>query len=232
MSGSFRAACALGIGVIVLTGIWGLSASTPPTIARSHVDASGASVEWLNVTTSSALQFTVSTDQVTPGDLVHVVVTQVGDLPYITHTFTLSPTAGYVFPVTDGASDLLSYFSHHAPLVNVEVGTGPGPYYGNFTAPALGQYEYVCTQAGHFPTMSGLLGSGEAGGSTAANTGPGAAVFLIVGVITALVIIALVLGFVVGKRRGSHDEMPPERLGYPEVPLGAAPPGPGSRPGP
>jgi plastocyanin len=227
VSPGYRRAVALGIGVILLTMLWGASAasSPAPASARAHIDASGQAVEWLNVTVSNALQFTVSTNQVTPGDLVHVVVTQTGDIP---HTFTLSPTAGYEFPVTDASSDLTTYFSNHPPLVNVQVtGTLPGEvFYGNFTAPAYGEYEYVCTEPGHFPSMSGLLGSGEAGGATATDNGPGAAVFIIVGVITSLVIICLVLGFVVGKRRGSEDEMPPERLGYPEGPRPAAPPGP------
>jgi hypothetical protein len=53
---------------------------------------------------------------------------------------------------------------------------------------------------------------------SSASTDPGVAVFIIVGTIVALVVIALVLGFVVGRRRGSHDEMAPQRLGYPEPP--------------
>ncbi|HUI38110.1 MAG TPA: hypothetical protein VLY85_00605, partial [Thermoplasmata archaeon] len=135
------------------------------------------------------------------------------------HTFTLSPTAGYTFPQSDSSSDLLHYFSTNAPLVNIQVSGSTGSQFtGNFTAPPYGLYEYVCTEPGHFPQMSGILGSGEAGSTINVDTGPGAPVFIIVGVITALVIIALVLGFVVGKRRGAHEEMPPERLGYPEPP--------------
>jgi hypothetical protein len=41
-------------------------------------------------------------------------------------------------------------------------------------------------------------------------------VFIIGGTIAGLVILAIVLAFVIGRRRGSHDEMAPERLGYPE----------------
>ncbi len=82
-----------------------------------------------------------------------------------------------------------------------------------------------CLIPGHFPGMYGLLGSGEPGSGGSISTGPGAAVFIIGGTIAGLVVIAIVLGFVVGKRRGSHDEMPPERLGYPEQPT-VAPPAP------
>ena len=49
----------------------------------------------------------------------------------------------------------------------------------------------------------------------------------------ALTVIAIVLGFVVGRRKGSEFEMPPERLGYPEpsapsagAPLPPTPPHP------
>lgn len=228
-------AVALGVAVILLALGWGYSTlnATPPASAGVRSDAGGA--EWLNVSVNDALQFVLnSPNEVTPGDLVHVVITQTGT---VAHTFTLSPSAGYEFDVNDDSAKLLAYFSSHPPLVNVQVGTTlNGHYYGNFTAPPLGEYEYVCTEPGHFPGMSGLLGSGEAGGTAAqASTGPGATVFIIVGVIVALVILALVLGFVVGQRRGAHEEMVPERLGYPEVgPSAAAPPIPpsGSPPAP
>ncbi|MCI4365916.1 MAG: hypothetical protein L3K10_07675, partial [Thermoplasmata archaeon] len=54
----------------------------------------------------------------------------------------------------------------------------------------------------------------------------GSAVFIIVGTIVVLTVIAIVLGFVVGRRRGAVHEMPPERLGYPEprLPTEPAPP--------
>ncbi len=163
---------------------------------------------------SDQLAFTTNIGEVQPGDSVHVTVTQLGTIP---HTFTLSPTAGYTFPTTDTASDLTAYFSSHAPIVNIQVGATTGAkFYANFTAPAVGVYEYVCTEPGHFPSMSGLLGSGEAPGSLSTANGPGAPVYIISGTIVGLVILALVLGFVVGKRRGAAEEMPPERLGYPE----------------
>jgi hypothetical protein len=61
-------------------------------------------------------------------------------------------------------------------------------------------------------------------------TGPGVGVFIISGTIVVLVVVALVLGFVVGRRKGSEFEMPPERLGYAEPP--APPPAPASTPMP
>lgn len=185
-----------------------------PAARTARIVTETGGVDFLNVSVTDSLVFATNINEVQPGDTVHVVVTNLGT---ITHTFTLSPTAGFTFPTTDTSSDLLSYFTSHAPLINIQVGpTTGGKYFGNFTAPPVGVYEYVCEEPGHFPSMAGLLGSGEAPGSLSTSSGPGAPVFIISGIIVGLVILALVLGFVVGKRRGSEDEMAPERLGYPE----------------
>ena len=177
--------------------------------------------ESLTVTVGTALAFTLSTYQVTPGDNVSVSVIN-GDGQQ--HTFTLSPIANYSFnPNTNSTSDLITFFAAHHPLVNIAA-NGSGTYTGSFIAPPFGIYEFVCLTSGHFNGgMFGFLGSGEDGsGGSAPNTGPGAPVFIIGGTIAGLVIVAIVLGFVVGRRRGKVHEMPPERLGYPEPP--ASPP--------
>ncbi|HEV8049354.1 MAG TPA: hypothetical protein VGP88_02045 [Thermoplasmata archaeon] len=219
-----RAAAALLVVALVLAIALVPSlagARGPPPSSGVRTDGNG--VDFLNVSVSNDLTFSTNINEVQPGDAVHVVVTQLGNVP---HTFTLSPTAGFTFPSTDNSGDLSSYFSSHAPLVNLQIGATTGEHdFANFTAPPVGVYEYVCTQTGHFPSMAGLLGSGEAPGSLSTTNGPGAPVYIISGTIVALVITALVLGFVVGKRRGSSDEMPPERLGYPEpTKLTAEPP--------
>ncbi len=206
-----------------------LGGSAPTNAAHGLTTQASSGVDWLNVTVSDQFRFTVTTSpsgpaEISPGDIVHVDVTQIGTTP---HTFTLSPTGDYSFPTSDSTSDLDTYFASHAPLISLNVSASTGAHaYGNFTAPSAGQYEYVCLEPDHFSYgMYGFLGSGEPGqgAGAAAYNGPGAPVFIIAGTITALVIIALVLGFVVGKRRGSHDEMPPERLGYPEPPTNPKP---------
>jgi len=220
----FRTALAVGLLVILVTLAWTASAVATASGAGLRPAAASGGVEWLNLTVSDTLVFGVpAPSEVTPGDLVHVVVTNLGA---DAHTFTLSSVAGYVFSSTATGGDLLGFFAANPPLVNITVNGPAGVQaFGNFTAPAYGEYEFVCLEPGHFQSgMSGILGSGEPGATTSVNTGPGAPVFIISGTIVALVIVALVLGFVVGKRRGSTDEMPPERLGYPETPGGTPKP--------
>ncbi|HEV2520087.1 MAG TPA: hypothetical protein VGX00_05640 [Thermoplasmata archaeon] len=234
MGSNFRVASALGCVFLVLLWTWvgGATIGATPHGARAALTQSASAVDWINVTVTDQFHFTLtsaplSAAEITPGDMVHVSVQQLGTA---THTFTLSPTANFQFPSSDGTSDLDAYFSAHPPLVSVNVSATTGSIVtANFTAPPLGEYEYVCLSAGHFNFgMWGILGSGEAGtgAGAAPYNGPGAPVFIISGTITSLVIIALVLGFVVGKRRGATDEMPPERLGYREPPVAMRPAGP------
>ena len=204
--------CLLGLGVAV---------GTP---AFQPADSSGASNS-LTVTVSSAFAFTLSDDEVTPGANVTVSIVQTDD---VAHTFTLSSVAGWAFTDGNTTGDLLAFFGAHPPLVNVSIPAGQATYKASFIAPPFGIYEYVCLVAGHFQAgMRGFLGSGEAGSAGTSNTGPGAAVFIIGGTIAGLVVLAIVLGFVVGRRRGSSEEMPPERLGYPEPPSEPKPPATG-----
>ncbi len=189
--------------------------------------ASTAASDSLTVTVGSVFAFTLSTDQVTPGDNVTVSIVQTDD---VGHTFTLSSVAGYTFDTSNSTSSLMAFFAAHPPLVNFSIPAGEATYTTSFIAPPFGLYEYVCLISGHFQAgMRGILGSGEPGAAIAADTGPGAAVFIISGTIAGLVVLAIVLGFVVGRRRGSHDEMPPERLGYPEPPVAPKPPATGGR---
>lgn len=176
----------------------------------------------LTVTVGDALQFTLSNDEVTPGDNVTLTIVQTSSS--VGHTFTLSSVQGLAFTPSNTSADLAKFVSEHAPLVNYTIPAGQSTYTTTFTAPPFGLYAYFCLVPGHFPSMYGQLGSGEHGSSSTVNTGPGAPVFIIGGTIAALVVLSLVLGFVVGRRRGSHDEMPPERLGYPEPAGGPKPP--------
>jgi plastocyanin len=210
----FRGAVAFGTVVSLLLFGLGAAAAIPQPAA-----ATGA----LTVTVGSALQFTLSTNEVTPGANITLTIVQTDS---VEHTFTLSNVSGITFSSNNDTNDLLTFVREHPPLVNITIPSGQDTYVYHFIAPPFGEYAYFCLIPGHFPSMYGLLGSGEPGSGASISTGPGAAVFIIGGTIAGLVVLAIVLGFVVGKRRGSHDEMPPERLGYPEQ----APPSPPSPP--
>ena len=174
-----------------------------------------AASDQLTVTVGETLGFTLSTDEVTPGHNVTLTIVQTSS--DLGHTFTLSPIAGYTFGLSNTSADLARFVAAHPPLVNYTIPAGQATYTTTFLAPPFGLYAYFCLVPGHFPSMYGLLGSGEHGSAGGVSTGPGAPVFIIGGTISGLVVLALVLGFVIGRRRGSHDEMPPERLGYPET---------------
>jgi plastocyanin len=199
----YRGAIVLGTVVTLLLFALGSATASP------HPAATGS----LTVTVGSALQFTLSDNEVTPGDNVTLTIVQTDD---VEHTFTLSNVSGITFSASNSTNDLLTFLAEHPALVNITIPAGQATYTYHFIAPPFGEYAYFCLIPGHFPQMYGLLGSGEPGSGGAIDDGPGAAVFIIGGSVAGLVVVAIVLGFVVGKRRGSHDEMPPERLGYPE----------------
>ena len=214
----------LVLALLALPALAYLGGATPsPVVVRSH------GTESVTVTVGSAFAFTPSDFEVTPGDQVTITVEQ---LDSAEHTFTLSSVANYSLnPSTNSSSDLATFFSEHPPLVYVHInGTQGETQTRTFTAPRLGTYQFVCEISGHFQSgMWGLMGSGVAVGPP---PGPGipTGFYIIAGVVVSLVVIAIVLGFVIGKREGGRYEMPPERLGYPEPPNPAGAP-PRSPPG-
>ncbi|MCI4319942.1 MAG: plastocyanin/azurin family copper-binding protein [Thermoplasmata archaeon] len=207
----WRSLGALVVGALVVLSAAGLSDGARPAPRASNHARATVSV---TVTVGSAFAFAPSDFEVQPGDTVNFAFVGTDTQP---HNFLLVAEANYSFPSGAGTSTLLSYFTHHPPLVNLTVGSSPVTVTATFTAPHLGVYEFVCTQSGHFASgMYGFMGSGVMVTNGQAYDGPGGPVFLIGGGIAGLVILAIVLAFVIGRRRGSHDEMPPERLGYPE----------------
>ncbi len=203
--------------VLVALFLAGVAGAAVTRASSVHADQATSS---LTVTVGTALSFTLSGDEVTPGDTVTVTIVQTSD---VQHTFTLLGATDFKFnwssSSADSGSHIMGFLAQHPPLVNVSIPGTPGTLPPvQFVAPPFGLYEYLCLIPGHFQAgMWGILGSGEPGsGGATANTGPGAPVFIIAGTIASLVVIAIVLGFVIGRRKGSAHEMPPERLGYPE----------------
>ena len=198
-----------------LGGAW----AAPSPAPSAHPGAA----ESLTVSVGDTFSFSLSNDEVQPGDTVTITLVELGTTA---HTFTLSAVPNFQFNSTDSVAHLNAFFQAHPPLANLWVNGSTGERHTEtFTAPAYGEYEYICNQSGHFAAgMWGLLGSGEHGSSATVATGPGWPVFAIGGGIASLVVATIVVAFVVGQRPGGRHEMPPERLGYPEEPAPVSPP--------
>ena len=214
----WRVALAVVLGFLTVTGA--LSGLDAVHVAQAQ-GLSTAATNSLSVTAiSGGFAFTPNEFQnIAPNATVFVNFTDASAAP---HTFTIIGKEGWVIPLNIEPSefDQLVFGHSPAPTYNINA-SGAGTFPGSFTSPPTGWYEFVCTEPGHF--TSGMYGFIAFGMNlpanltvTTANEGPGAALFIIIGTIVALVVIALVLGFVVGRRKGAQHEMPPERLGYPE----------------
>ncbi|HLY76666.1 MAG TPA: sulfocyanin-like copper-binding protein [Thermoplasmata archaeon] len=81
-----------------------------------------------------------------------------GTLGVLSHTFTLSPLPNYNLSV----GNYTTFFTQHAPLVNIPAPTSAGTYEsGSFILTAPGYYEFICTIQGHFASgMYGFLYAG------------------------------------------------------------------------
>ncbi len=222
-------AVALGVAVLLMVSLFaaaGLSRASPTTGVETDASSS------LDVTAASGFKFVQSTYQQLPtGTNISVSFTD-GDT--LAHTFSILNRQGVVIPSSTTTTELEQLFTTYGALVSLNATSAGAVASGSFSAPATaGWYEFVCLEPGHF--QEGMYGFVAFGMNLPANisvsspsTGPGAAVFIISGTIVSLVVIALVLGFVFGQRRGALHEMPPERLGYPEpsapAPESVAPP--------
>jgi plastocyanin len=228
--GPARRTLAIGVAVIVLVGLFtvGTSQATMHTSAVKQVTGSA-----LPVTASKGFAFSPDLISNTPVNTSVTVTFTDGDT--LSHSFTISSREGWVIPSSYQAGDLAAFFTHYPPLFSLLVNNSGQQVVANFTSPPVGWYEFVCNQSGHFEQgMYGFIAYGENLPSnltvSALSTAPGAAVFIISGTIVALVVVAIVLGFVVGRRRGTRHEMPPVRLGYPEPSAPVEPAAPPGRP--
>jgi plastocyanin len=209
--------------VVILVGSGALFlVVTAPARAASAINDQGSSS--FGITAESGFSFTPNSIGNLP-TATNITVTFT-DNDATPHTFTIVGKQGWVIPtnIQDSAFDQLVWGDSPHNLLNLNAspaGQSGDQQVGHITVAKAGWYEFVCTEPGHFQEgMYGFIAFGMPVPSnltvSAASTDPGAAVFIIVGTIVSLVVIALVLGFVVGRRRGSSDEMAPQRLGYPE----------------
>ncbi|HZY70372.1 MAG TPA: plastocyanin/azurin family copper-binding protein [Thermoplasmata archaeon] len=210
----FVAALASLLAGLAVTGA-GARAPDFAAPASSHPHASVS----VTITVGTVFAFAPASFEVQPGDSVTLTFVLASDANS-PHTFTMSSVANYSFPASETSTQFTQFFASHPPIINLDSAGAGSTNTTTFTAPAKGTYEFVCLQPGHFSVgMFGVMGSGvSVTPPSTPSTGPGTGVFIIGGIIAALVITAIVLAFVIGRRRGSVHEMPPERLGYREPP--------------
>jgi hypothetical protein len=210
-------AVAVAITIVLIgAGLAILVESLPARGEGVEVDASSS----LAVSATAPYKFVQPTyEQLPTNTTITVTFTDLDTLP---HTFSVLDREGWVIP-NSASTDLAALFSKYGALVNLNA-SGSSSSTGSFLSPGPGWYEFVCLEAGHF--LEGMYGFVAFGMNLPSNltvsapaAGPGTVVFIIIGTIVALVVVAIVLGFVAGRRRGSEFEMPPERLGYAEPPL-------------
>ena len=221
--------------VVAFLLVAGVLAALPSTgIVRAQPTLAAGSTT-IGVTGLQALAFQPNTFSKVPANTT--ITLTFTDATSVAHTLSILDREGVVIPDPSTTSSkqldaLFTQYGYLAPELNVS-STGQ-QVTETFSSPAPGWYEFVCQVEGHFQEgMYGFIAFGEPLPSnltvSAPSTGPGTAVFIIVGTIVALVVIALVLGFAIGQRRGSQHEMAPERLGYPEPPTPEGePPSPSS----
>lgn len=216
-----RAISLLVAATIVLTGWAGLGASHI-AVAQPVVRATGTSIA---VTATAGFQFeTPEIPNVPLNSTINVTFSDT-DSGGLAHTFTILNRSDWQIP---SSADVAALMTDNGSLIWLNA-SYQQTVQGNFHSPtAPGWYEFVCMASGHFQSgMYGFIAFGEpvpTNLSLASGLPPaGLAVFIIVGTIVGLTVIALVLGFVVGRRHGDMHEMPPERLGYPEPPVAPPP---------
>lgn len=140
-------------------------ATTPPIPLTPSASASAApeaakKVELEIASVGDTMFYDKKTLTVPTGAQVHLTLKNNGKLAVMTHNWVLvkkgteakvalagmekAPDAGYVVP----SDDVLAYTPLAAPQKSVEV---------TFTAPAPGDYPYICTFPGHYVVMKGVL---------------------------------------------------------------------------
>jgi hypothetical protein len=222
---------AVAVGIVIALLIAGVTDGALSRDARASdivVDTSSS----LSVTATNTYSFQPNVIDDMPTNVTITVNFTNGALGTI-HTFTIIGCENVSIP---SGADPSTYINGSKcaspPLVNIVPSAPPSSKTLTFQSRAkVGWFEFVCTVSGHFSLgMFGFIAFGMAVPSNLSlgspNTGPGLAVFIIIGTIVTLTVIAIVLGFVVGRREGSRHEMPPERLGYaePGPPAGGKPP--------
>jgi azurin len=136
--------------------------ATPPapSASASATPQAAKKVELEIASVGDTMFFDKKTLTVPTGAQVHLTLKNNGKLAVMTHNWVLvkkgsearvalagmekAPDAGYVVP----SDDVLAFTPLAAPQKSVDV---------TFTAPAPGDYPYICTFPGHYVVMKGVL---------------------------------------------------------------------------
>lgn len=155
------ALAAVGFLVLLLAAATGISQPSVLTLGQP------LGVDSVTVRTTTHFSFVPDQIVVVPGALVQLEVIQ-GDVT--PHTFVLLSVANFSLPTSDTPAQVFAFLNAHHPLVNLSIpGTVGAQVFDNFTAPALGTYEFLCEIAGHFQSgMFGFLYSGTSPPSSGA----------------------------------------------------------------
>jgi len=177
-------------GVVAAAGLAPSAASTQPAPAATSVVVS--------ITATGDLSFAPDSFTVTPGESVHLIVTQAADFE---HTFTLSSVANFTIPSSDSPGEVAAFFNAHPPLVNLSLGTSAGSLHPfNFTAPSTpGTYEFVCLV--HFPQMTGVMTDSASSSTSSGGGGISTTEILAIGAVVAAAVIAGVVIALQRRRR-------------------------------
>ncbi len=221
---------AVAVGILLLVLFAGLAGNDVVREARASSEIVDTSTS-VTVTATSTFGFTPNVINGVPESVSISLKFINGDTNGGIHTFTILGCANVSIPSTDTPQQFINGTGSTCalpPLANI-VPAAKSSLTRSFTAPSKpGWYEFVCTESGHFAAgMYGFIAFNTTVPAylvpSSSAPGPGLAVFIIVGTIVTLTVIAIVAGFVVGRREGAKHEMPPERLGYAEP--GAPPAG-------
>ena len=204
MSGPARSGARLA-ALAIAFGLLALALGSLPAAVRA-APAHPATADFVNLTATSSLSFVPDTFTVSPGASVVLRITQEANFE---HTFTLSSVANATLPASDTPAELAAYFLAHIPLVNnVTLGSTPGQVtWVNFTAPAVGSYEFLCQAPTHF--QSGMHGTMVSSASGAASSA-GLPTFELIGIVVVVVLVVVLVAVVMmrGRRRRSGPTPP------------------------
>lgn len=201
-----RRIAVMALAGVVLLGLFSGGGAPHPGLAAA-AQSQATTTENVSVSTTATFSFVPNQITVVPGARVHLVVTQEADFA---HTFVLSSVANFTIPSSDTPSQLNAFFSANPPLVNLSIpGTVGARVSTNFTAPAVGTYEFVCTISGHFQSgMFGFLDSTTSPGGGSSSGGVPVSTIVLGAVVGVVVVVVLVVLITRRRTRGTPPQAP------------------------